>query len=146
MRFKKALLIMFFSHIVLAEQADEIQFDALPDAVKKTALDYMDKKRIAKTTKISDDEHVKFEIETDRVENNKDIIAQDLVLSGTGKMMKLTQEVPYFTLPFELMKEIESHYPNIKVDEAESVQIHYFDVLGTVNNQKLNSESMQMGQ
>jgi len=35
------------------------------------------------------------------------------------------------------MKEIERRYSSIKVDEAESIQIHYFDVLGTVNNQKI---------
>jgi len=51
--------------------------------------------------------------------------------------MKLSQEVPYFSLPFEQMKEIEKRYPQIKVDEVESIQTHYFDVLGTANNQKI---------
>ncbi len=140
MRNKIALLtcfILFSCNTVFAEEVIEIQFGALPDAVKKTATAYMEKQRITKITKISDQEHVKFEIETDKTENNKDIIAQDIVISSDGKIMKLSQEVPYFSLPFEQMKEIEKRYPQIKVDEVESIQINYFDVLGTVNGQKI---------
>lgn len=129
--------ILFSGSFVWAEETAEIKFEALPDAVKKTALDYMEKNRITKITKISDKDHVKFEIETDKTENNKDIIAQDIVIASSGKIMKLTQEVPYFALPFEQMNEIEKRYPGIKVNELESVQIQYFDVLGAVNGQNI---------
>jgi hypothetical protein len=142
MRNKIALLtllffILFSGNSVWAEETVEIQFAALPDAVKKTALDYMEKQRITKITKISEKDHVKFEIETDKTENNKDIIAQDIVIASSGKIMKLIQEVPYFVLSFVQMNEIEKHYPGIKVNELESVQIHYFDVLGAVNGQNI---------
>jgi hypothetical protein len=45
--------------------------------------------------------------------------------------------MPYFALSFELMTVIEKRYPNIKVDEAESVLVNYFDVLGVVDNKKI---------
>ncbi len=129
--------ILFSANTVWAEDEVEIKFEALPDAVKKTVLDYMEKKRISKITKISDKNHVKFELETDKTENKKDIIAQDIVIASSGKIMKLTQQVPYFALPFEQMNEIEKRYPGIKVNELESVQFYYFDVLGEVNGQKI---------
>jgi hypothetical protein len=129
--------ILFSGSTVWAEDVDEIKFEALPDVVKKTALAFMEKNRITKITKISDKDHVKFELETDKTENSKDIISQDIVIANSGKIMKLTQQVPYFALPFEQMNEIEKRYPGIKVNELESVQIHYFDVLGDVNGQKI---------
>lgn len=129
--------ISFSCNTVLAEEVVEIQFKALPDAVKKTASEYMEKQRITKITKISDKDHVKFNIQTDKTENNKDVVSQDIVIANTGKIMKLVQQVPYFSLPFEQMNEIEKRYPGIKVDEVESVQIQYFDVLGEVNGQKI---------
>jgi hypothetical protein len=142
MRNKTALLALFcftlFSgHAVWADESIDIPFDALPDAVKNTVLDAMVKKSITKIMKISDKDHVKFEIQTDKTENKKDVIAQDIVIAGNGKIMKLTQEVPYFALPFEQMNEIEKRYPGIKVNELESVEVHYFDVLGEVNGQNI---------
>jgi|GEM_PF-1115635 len=137
---KIALLVfftLFSGNTVFAGEVVEIQFGTLPGAVQKTALDYMEKQRITKITRITDEGHVKFEIETDKTENNKDIIAQDIVISSDGKIMKLSQEVPYFSLPFEQMKEIEKRYPKIKVNEVELIQIHYFDILGAVNGQKI---------
>lgn len=137
---KIALLVfftLFSGNTVFAGEVVEIQFGALPAAAQKTTLDHMEKQRIAKITRISDEGHVKFEIETDKTENNKDIIAQDIVISSDGKIMKLSREVPYFSLPFEQMKEIEKRYPKIKVDEVESIQINYSDILGAVNGQKI---------
>jgi len=138
---KIALLVFFtlFScNVAFAEERTlGVPFGALPEAVKKTTLNYMEKQHISKITQISDEGHVKFEIETEKAENNKNIIAQDIVISSDGKIMKLSQEVPYFSLPFDQMKEIEKRYPKIKVDEVESVQVHYSDVLGTVNGQKI---------
>ncbi|WP_031436743.1 hypothetical protein [Methylobacter tundripaludum] len=129
--------ILFSCNIVFAKEVVEIQFGALPDAVKKTTLDYIEKQHITRITKVTGEGLVKFEIETDKVENNKDIITQDIVIASNGKIMKLSQEVPYFSLPFEQMQEIEKRYPKIKVDEVESIQIHYFDVFGIVNGQKI---------
>lgn len=128
---------LFSGNRVFAEEAVQIQFKALPDAVKKTASDFVKKQRISKITKISDGEHVKFKIESDQMENHKNIIAQDIVIASSGKIIKLTQQVPYFSLPFEQMNEIEKRYPGIKVAEVELVQIHYFDVLGSANGQNV---------
>ena len=71
------------------------------------------------------------------MENHKNIIAQNIVIASSGKIIKLTQQVPYFSLPFEQMNEIEKRYPGIKVAEVELVQIHYFDVLGSANGQNV---------
>lgn len=49
----------------------------------------------------------------------------------------MTQEVPYFALSFAQMQEIEKRFPEIKVNEVEATEIHYFDVLGEVNSQNI---------
>jgi hypothetical protein len=142
MHFKIALFvllsfILFSGNAVFAGEAVQIQFGELPDAVKKAASDFIQKQRITKITKISDGDHVKFMIESDQVENKRNIVAQNMVIANTGKIMKLVQQVPFLSLPFEQMNEIEKRYPGIKVDEVESVQIHYSDVLGTASGQKI---------
>ena len=142
MHFKIALFILlsfilFSGNAVFAEEVVPIQFGKLPDAVKKAASFFIQKQRITKITKISDGDHVKFMIESDQVENKKNIVAQNLVIASNGKIMKLAQQIPYFSLPFEQMNEIEKRYPGIKVDEVESVQIHYSDVLGTASGKKI---------
>jgi hypothetical protein len=131
-------IVCAIQNIVFAEELVQIQFGALPDAVKSAVSGYVDKQRISKVSKISTDgAYVKFEIETDKIENNKTVLSQDILIASSGKIIKLTQEVPYFALPFEQMNEIEKRYPGIKVNEVESVQINYFDVLGAVKGEKV---------
>lgn len=139
---KIALLTLIFyllypANIAWSEEAVDIKFEALPDAVKKTVLNYVEKQFITKITKITDKGHIKFKVEADKNENKMDTIAQDIVIADNGKVMQSNREVPYFTLSFEQMQEIEKRYPDIKVDEVESVEIHYLDVLGKMNGQPI---------
>lgn len=120
---------------VLAAEIVEVPFDALPDRVKTTVLLYTNRQAVSKISKISDENHVRFEIETDKPENNKDIISLDIVIADNGKIIKLVKEVPYFTLSYQQMQAIEKRYPGIKVNEAESVDVHYFDVVGDMSGQ-----------
>lgn len=141
MRNKTALLSLIFyllypANFARSEEAVEIKFETLPDAVQKTALIFLEKQQISKTTKITDNGHVKYEIMSEKIENKKDVITQNIMIADNGKIMKLSRQVPYFALTFEQMQEIEKHYPAIRVDEVKSVETHYYDVLGTVNGQK----------
>ncbi len=137
--------ILYSGKTVLAEEAVEIKFEALPDAVKKTALDSIERKQISKITKINDNENVKYKIETDNTKNKKDLVFRVIVIANNGKIMKLTKEVPYFALSFEQMQEIEKRYPEIKVNELESVEIHYFDVLAEVKGQQIKFRLFENG-
>ncbi|MGD0958418.1 MAG: hypothetical protein ABSB19_01285 [Methylomonas sp.] len=138
-------LILYACKSVFAEEAIEIKFEALPDAVQKTALGSIERKRIGKITKISENENVKYKIETDKLENKKDLVFQIIVIANNGKIMKFTKEVPYFTLSFEQMQAIEKQYPGIKVNELESVEIHYFDVLAEVKGQEIKFRFFENG-
>ena len=144
-KFTILILVVFICNPLLAEQIVEIKFESLPDAVKKTSLFYIGKQNISKILKIDDGALVKFEVKADKIENNKNIRAQDIIIASTGKVIKFTQEVPYFSLSFEQMQEIEKHFPNIKVNELESVEIHYYDVLGEVNGQKVKLRLFENG-
>jgi hypothetical protein len=97
----------------------------------------MDIAHISSLSKITENDQVKFELKADKVENKKDIIAQDMLIASNGKIIRLVQEVPYFALSYEQMQEIEKHYPNIKVNEVQSVETHYFNVLGQVHQQNV---------
>ncbi|MDD4915882.1 MAG: hypothetical protein PHW13_12690 [Methylococcales bacterium] len=135
------LVFIFFilcnANAVLAEDAVDIKFADLPDAVKTTALQTVEMSRISKVTRISDNQTVKFRIETDKVENSKNFIYRVVVMADNGKIMKLTQEVPYFTLSYPQMQAIEKRYPGIKVKELESVETRHYHVLAEVNGQPL---------
>ncbi len=120
-----------------SEDYETVKFDSLPDPVKKTALTFFEIKGIDQVTRINDEGHIRFKIESDKTFNKKGFIAKEIELANNGKIMKLTREVPYFALSFDLMKAIEKRYPEIKVDEVESVQYHYFDVTGRYDGQKL---------
>ena len=57
------------------------------------------------------------------------------MIANNGKIMKLSHEVPYYALSYPQMQAIEKRYPGIAVSETESVETHYFDVVGKVNGQ-----------
>lgn len=112
-----------------------ITFDNLPDAVKSTAISLIDEKQISKLSKIDDNGFVSYEIEADKTENNKPVTSWNIVIANNGKVMKLAKEVPYYALTYPQMQAVEKRYPGIKVTEAESVDIHFYDIIGDINGQ-----------
>ncbi|WAR44348.1 hypothetical protein [Methylomonas rapida] len=137
----KLLIYLFalclLSHGALAATLSEVPFDSLPDAVKTTALNIIDKPNISKVSKIDDNGLVRFEIEADKTENNRPVVSWDVVIAVNGKIMKLAKEVPFFELSYPQMQAMEQRYPGIKVIEAESVDLHFLDVIGTVDGQDI---------
>lgn len=131
------LIILFQIKWVLAAEITEIPFDALPEAVKSTTLSIIDKQNISKISKITENNLLRFEIEADKTENNQEVITWDLVIAANGKIMKLAKEVPFYQLTYPQMQALEQQYPGIKVIELESVDIHFYDVVGTVNGQNI---------
>lgn len=139
---RSKLLIYLFalclpSHGAFAATLSEVPFDSLPDAVKTTALSIIDKPNISKVSKIDDNGLVRFEIEADKTENNRPVVSWDVVIAVNGKIMKLAKEVPFFELSYPQMQALEQRYPGIKVTEAESVDLHFLDVIGTVDGQDI---------
>lgn len=132
------LIVLFQLKCALAAEIVDIKFDALPEAVKKTTLAIIDQKDISKLSQINDNNLIRFEIEADKTENNKEVVSLDLVIASNGKLMKLAKQVPYYSLTYPQMQEIEKRYPGIKVTEAESVDLHFYDVVGNINGQAVN--------
>ncbi len=137
-RFSLLILCFIFSTMpIFGKEVEVIKFESLPDVVKKTASSFFNIKNITKITKISDEEeHIRFNLESDKTFNKKGFIAKEIILANNGKIIKLVREVPYFALSSNLMNEIQKKFPDIKVNEVESVQYHYFDVSGELNGQK----------
>lgn len=124
------LLICLFVTNTKAAEIVEVSFDALPEAVKTTALGVINKQSVSKISQVNDNDLIRFELEADKIENDKSVVRLDLVIAANGKLMKLAREVPYYSLSYPQMQLIEKRYPGIKVTEAESVDIHFFDVVG----------------
>ena len=129
------LAAVLIGNTTQAAEINEITFDNLPDSVKNTVLGLIEQKQISKIAKIDDNSLIRYEIEADKTENNKPVTSWDIVIANNGKLMKLAKEVPYYTLTYPQMQTIEKRYPGIKVTEAESVDIHFFDVIGDVDGQ-----------
>lgn len=125
-----ALLVCLLGANAKAAEVVEVSFDALPEAVKTTTLGIIDKQSISKISQVNDNNLIRFELEADKTENDKSVTRLDLVIAANGKLMKLAREVPYYSLTYPQMQAIEKRYPAIKVTEAESVDIHFFDVVG----------------
>lgn len=132
------LMILFHLNTAVAAEITQVKFDSLPEAVKKTTLAIIDQKDISKLSQINDNNLIRFEIEADKTENNQDVVALELVIASNGKLMKLAKEVPYYALSYPQMQEIEKRYPGIKVTEAESVDLHFYDVVGNINGLAIN--------
>jgi len=132
------IALQCFLTTAVADEISEISFDALPEAVKASALQIIDKKAVSKVTQITENNLMRFDIEADKTENNKEVTSWDIIVASNGKIMRITKQVPYYTLTYPQMQEIEKRYPGIKVTEVESVDIHYFDVVGEVNGKPAN--------
>ncbi|AEF99259.1 hypothetical protein [Methylomonas methanica] len=124
------LLVCLLGANAEAAEVTEVSFDALPEAVKTTARGIIDKQSISKISQVNDNSLIRFELEADKIQNDKSVVRLDLVIAANGKLMKLAREVPYYSLSYPQMQLIEKRYPGIKVTEAESVDIHFFDVVG----------------
>lgn len=125
-----SMLVCLLGTNANAAEVVDVSFDALPAAVKTTALGIIDKQAISKISQVNDNNLIRFELEADKTENDKSVTSLDLVIAANGKLMKLAREVPYYALTYLQMQAIERRYPGIKVTEAESVDIHFFDVVG----------------
>jgi hypothetical protein len=125
--------VLLRANSALAGDIIDVQFDALPAAVKTTVLGILQQKEISKISQINDNGLLRFEIEADKTENNKAVTNWQLVVADNGKLMKLAKQVPYYTLTYPQMQIVEKRYPHIKVTEAESVDIHFFELIGNVD-------------
>lgn len=132
------LMVSFHLNSAVAAEITQVKFDSLPEAVKNTTLAIIDQKDISKLSQINDNNLIRFEIEADKTENNQDVVSLELVIANNGKLMKLAKQVPYYALTYPQMQEIEKRYPGIKVTEAESVDLHFYDVIGNINGQAVN--------
>ncbi len=133
MNYKKYGLIIFslISTVALAaEERTEIEFNALPEAVRYTVSRFIDQKDITSIARVADDGYVKFEIKSTKTVNNKDFVETDMTVAADGEMMKMAKEAPLFDIPFPVMKQVNQRYPNLKVDEVEMVKTRYFLLTG----------------
>lgn len=123
---------------IAAEERSTIKFNALPDAVRTTVVNFINQDNITKIEKVTDTGYVKFEILSTKTVNNKDFIDTDMVVAADGAIIKMAKEIPYFDIPFPIMNQLNQLYPNLKVDEVESVQKRYFQLTGKNNGQPVN--------
>ena len=112
---------------IAAVERYTIKFNALPDAVR-TCVNFIDHDNITKIEKVTDTGYVKFEILSTKTVNNKDFIDTDMIVAADGAIIKMAKEVPDFDIPFPIMNQLNQLYPNLKVDEVESVQKRYFQL------------------
>lgn len=117
---------------VYAEDAKEIQFNQLPPVVQKSVLTEVDQKKITKVERIHDEEAIKYEIESSSKGINKDI-----TLAKNGDILEIEQGSSLSKLSPSALAAIEHDYPNLKIDEIESVQQFYTAVEGTVDGKKV---------
>jgi hypothetical protein len=123
---------------IAAEERSTIKFNALPDAVRATVANFIDQNNITKIEKVTDAGYVKFEIVSTKTVNKKDYIDTDMIVAADGAIIKIAKEIPFFDIPFPIMKQLNQLYPNLKVDEVESVQKRYFQLTGKNNGQPVN--------
>ncbi len=131
---------------IAAEERYTIKFNVLPDAVRTTVANFIDQDNITKIEKVTDTGYVKFEIVSTKTVNNKDFIDTDMIVAADGAIIKMAKEVPFFDIPFPIMKQLNQLYPNLKVDEVESVQKRYFQLTGKNNGQPVNLKIYDNGE
>jgi hypothetical protein len=141
MNYKNYGLIIFSlisTVTIAAEERYAIKFNALPNAVRITVANFIEQDNITKIEKVTDTDYVKFEILSTKTANNKDFIDTNMIVAADGAIIKMAKEVPYFDIPFPIMNQLNQLYPNLKVDEVESVQKRYFQLIGKNNGQPVN--------
>jgi hypothetical protein len=142
MYYKKNVGWIIFSLIssvtIAAEERSTIKFNDLPGVVRTTVANFIDQNTITRIEKVTDTGYVKFEIISTKTVNNKDFIDTDMIVAADGAIIKMAKEVPYFDIPFPIMNKLSKLYPNLKVDEVESVQTRYFHLTGKNNGQSVN--------
>ncbi|WP_445370230.1 hypothetical protein ACH518_11860 [Methylomonas sp. HW2-6] len=143
--FAAMLATLLYSANGLAADTNAIPFDQLPEPVQQTVLGIIDRTQISKISRISDNNLLRFEIEADKTENNQELMTWDIVVAANGKLMKLSKEVPYFALSYPQMQTIEAKYPGIKVTETESVNLHFYDVIGDINGRPVKFKLYEDG-
>ncbi|MDO9161959.1 MAG: hypothetical protein Q8N35_09610 [Methylococcaceae bacterium] len=149
MHYKKIGCIVFslISPLAFAvEQRAAIKFNALPEAVRITVSNSMAQDSISNIEKVTDTGYVKFEIVSTKTVNNKTLIDTDMIVAADGAIIKMTKEAPYFDIPFPVMNQLNQRYPNLKVDEVESVQTRYFHLTGKNNGQSINLKIFDDGE
>lgn len=129
-----------------AEERFTIKFEALPKEVRTTVANSIDQNTITKIEKVIDTGYVKFEIVSTKTVNNKDFIDTDMIVAADGAIIKMAKEIPFFDIPFPIMKQLNQLYPNLKVDEVESVQKRYFQLTGKNNGQPVNLKIFDDGE
>jgi len=129
-------VLVAFLHSTASASAETtaLQFDQLPEPVRNTVSEILDRSQIGRISQINDNNLIRFEIEANKIENKQELMTWDIVVAANGKLMKLTKEVPYFSLSYPQMQAIEARYPGIKVTETESVDVHFFDIIGEVKD------------
>lgn len=132
------ILSLISTATIAAEERSAVKFDALPEAVRNTVSHYIDQKNISKIEQVADTGYVKFEIESTQTVNKKDFVEIDMIVAADGEIIKMAKEAPYFELPFPVMNKLNQLYPNLKVDEVESVQRRYFQLTGKNNGLAVN--------
>ncbi|MGR9114282.1 MAG: hypothetical protein ACU85E_00840 [Gammaproteobacteria bacterium] len=132
-------MLSIISAVTLAaEERSEMNFDALPEAVRNTVSHFIDQRNISKIEKVTDDGYIKFEIISTKTSDNKEFIDTDMTVAADGEVMQLVKEAPAFAIPFPVMQQINQRFPSLKVDEVEIVQTRHFLLKGKTNGQPIN--------
>jgi hypothetical protein len=134
------LLFSTFSLSVLAEDAKEINFDQLPVAVQKSVLNEVAKNNITKVELIHEEEATKYEIES-----KTNGVAKDVTLASNGSIIEIEQGSSLSQLSPSALEAIKHDYPDLKIDEIESVQSFYTAVEGTVKGKKVAFKVLATG-
>ncbi|MBL1320724.1 MAG: hypothetical protein COA63_006635 [Methylophaga sp.] len=123
--FISAIVTLFCSATLHAEQTKEISFGQLPKIVQSSALKHIVQTGIKKVEVIQDEGITKYEIES-----KTDGIIKDISFATNGMVLEIEQSMQFTQLPIVAQQAVKKEYPNIKITEVESVQEFYFDVEG----------------
>ncbi|MGR9114681.1 MAG: hypothetical protein ACU85E_02865 [Gammaproteobacteria bacterium] len=129
-----------------ANESVEIKFDSLPAAVQNTVSNVVEKHHIYKIEKITDESHVKFEIQSTKPIDKNKFVDTDITAASNGRIIKLRKDVSTFKLPFKVMKQITHQYPDIQIDKVQSVELRFYELTGTVQGQKLRFKILENGE
>lgn len=139
---KKMLLLLLsaFSLHALAENAIEIKFKQLTPSVQRELQKHVSAHNIKKIEVIHENNTTKFEIESSRDDVNKDI-----TLSKHGAIIEIEQQSKLSELSTSALEAVKHDYPDLKIDEIESVQTFYTAIEGTVKGEKIKFKVFASG-